>query len=59
MDRNFAIGCMRGGMCAFGLGAFGSFMLAILTYRSIFLWTCLVLESLIIPIWAMKIELEK
>jgi hypothetical protein len=56
---SIAIGCMRGSMWAFGVGAFVSFVVAVWLRQGKFLWIALILELLIMPIWAMKIELEK
>lgn len=56
---HFAIGYMKGGMWAFGVGAIVSFLLAILSRQAKFLWLTLVFELLIPPIWAMKNNLEK
>ena len=59
MTIQFAIGYLKGGMLALGVGAFGAFLLGIFIHQSKFLWCCLILEFLILPIWAMKNNLEK
>lgn len=54
-----AIGYMRGSMWALGIGAAAALMAGVVTRRSALLWVSLALELLILPVWIMKIELEK
>lgn len=57
MKIQFAIGYLRGGLWALGVGAFASFVLALITLRGEFLWCTLILGLAIGPIF-LGIELS-